>query len=82
MSWQQAAAGDKRLALALLKAGADEGAGRVGLGGRSLLGAAAEGGNHELVSAVLEAGGLEELNERSDEDDNMTALHLAVIGIV
>lgn len=56
------ATGDKTLALALLKAGADGGAGWVGRNGRSLLGAAAEGGNHELVSAVLEERGLEELD--------------------
>ena len=48
--------GDKKLALALLAAGADGGAGWVGQRGRILLGAAAAGGHHELVSAVLEAG--------------------------
>eukprot|EP00752_Nemacystus_decipiens_P009295 g8306.t1 len=73
------AAGDKRLALALLKAGDDGSAGLVGLNGRSLLGAAVEGGNHELVNAVLEAGGSEEVDTGSGPD-NMTALHLAAIG--
>lgn len=59
------AKGDKRLRLAPLAAGADGGAGWIGLNGRTLLGAAAAGGNHELVSAVLESRGLEDLDTAS-----------------
>eukprot|EP00752_Nemacystus_decipiens_P012341 g10941.t1 len=70
---------DKSLALTLLKAGADGGAGWEGCGGRTLLGAAAEGGNHELVSAVLGAGGLEELDTVCCRE-KMTPLHHAIAG--
>ena len=73
------AEGDKELALGLLKAGVDGGAGWEGRDGRTLLGAAAEGGNAELVSAILEAGGLKELDVVSG-DNKMTALHHAIAG--
>ena len=62
-----------------MEAGADCGAGWKECDGRSLLDAAAEGGSHEAVSAVLEAGGLEELNTVSGDQD-MTALHHAIAG--
>eukprot|EP00903_Cladosiphon_okamuranus_P018232 g16771.t1 len=71
------AAGDKELAFGLLKAGANGDAGRGGRDGRTLLGAAAEGGNAEVVSAVLEAGGLKELDDVSGEE-GMTPLHHAI----
>ena len=71
--------GDQKLALSLLNAGADGGAGWDGCDGRTLLGAAAEGGNHELVSAVLEAGGSEDFDVVSGEWD-MSALHHAIAG--
>eukprot|EP00752_Nemacystus_decipiens_P018743 g16804.t1 len=72
------AGGHKKLALALLNTDADAGAGWKGCHGRTLLGAAAEGGNQELLLAVLKAGGLEEIN--AVDDANMTALHHAVVG--
>eukprot|EP00752_Nemacystus_decipiens_P012340 g10940.t1 len=70
---------DKSLALSILGAGASAGAGWKGCHGRTLLGAAAEGGSHELVSAVLEAGGLEELDTVSGSEGR-TPLHHAIIG--
>lgn len=69
--------GDQRFALALLAAGADGGAGWVGHRGRTLLGAAAEGGNHKLLSAVLEARGSEEL-DTAYGDEKRTALQHAI----
>ena len=71
--------GDKKLVMTLLKAGADGGAGWEGCAGRTLLGAAVEGGNREVVSAILEAGGLEELDTVSGEE-GMTPIHHAVAG--
>ena len=71
--------GDKELVMTLLKAGADGGAGWEGCDGRTLLGAAAEGGDPEMVSAILEAGGSDELNDESGRQ-GMTALHHAVAG--
>lgn len=65
--------------MGLLNAGANGGAGWEGRDGRTLLGAAAEGGNAEVLSAVLEAGGLKELDAVSGEK-NMTALHHAIAG--
>eukprot|EP00752_Nemacystus_decipiens_P012349 g10947.t1 len=73
------AGGDDSLALTLLKAGADGGAGWEGCDGRTLLGAAAEGGNHKLVSTVLEAGCFEELDTVYG-DDEMRPIHHAVLG--
>ncbi|CAN0216568.1 unnamed protein product [Scytosiphon promiscuus] len=73
------ARGDQDLAQCLLKAGVDGGAGWKGLEDRTLLQAAAEGGNKELVATVLERGGLEELDAVSGEGE-MTALHRASEG--
>ena len=73
------AEGENDLTLGLLKAGADAGAGWKGCDGRTLLCAAAEGGNEEVVSSLLEAGGLEELDDSIGEK-SMTALHRAVTG--
>lgn len=71
--------GDKDLSLALLKAGADGKADWVGDDDRNLLHAAAEGGNEELVSTMLEAGGSEHLSVASGAR-NRTALHRALAG--
>ena len=73
------AEGEDDLTLCLLKAGADAGAGWKGCDGRTMLCAAAEGGNEEVVSTLLEAGGLEELDDSIGEK-SMTALHRAVTG--
>lgn len=51
-----AALGDLALVNKLLEAGANSSAGWSGCDGRSLLGAAAEGGNADVVSALLLAG--------------------------
>lgn len=73
------AEGDEQLALALLRAGANGGEGWKGYADRTLLHAAAEGGNVVLVRTVLEEGGLEELDVVSGKGQ-MTALHRAVAG--
>ncbi|CAN0354883.1 unnamed protein product [Ectocarpus sp. 6 AP-2014] len=73
------AEGDKDLALTLLKAGANGGSGWEGCNDRTLLQAAAEGGNEEVVSTLLGKGGLEEIDVASG-DQNRTALHRALIG--
>ncbi|CAN0334585.1 unnamed protein product, partial [Scytosiphon promiscuus] len=71
------AKGDKGLTQCLLKAGANGGSGWKGCYDRTLLQAAAEGGNQEIVYALLlEKGGLAELNAVSGER-KMTALHRA-----
>ena len=70
------AEGDKDLAVSLLKAGANGGAGWKGCGGRSLLDAAAEGGNEGVVSTLLRAGCSADLNVVSGRK-NTTALHRA-----
>eukprot|EP00903_Cladosiphon_okamuranus_P018233 g16772.t1 len=71
------AEGDESLSLALLKAGTEASAGWEGCDGHTLLGAAAEGGNHELVPAVLESGDSEELDKVSGKE-GMTPLHHAI----
>ncbi|CAM9892699.1 unnamed protein product [Ectocarpus sp. 12 AP-2014] len=73
------AEGDKDLALTLLKAGANGGAGWKGCDDRTLLQAAAEGGNEEVVCMLLHIEGMEELDTVSG-DKGMTALHLAAAG--
>ncbi|CAN0518337.1 unnamed protein product, partial [Ectocarpus sp. 12 AP-2014] len=74
-----AAEGDKDLALTLLKAGANGGAGWKGCDDRTLLQAAAEGGDEEVVCMLLDIEGMEEVDAVSGEK-GMTALHLAVAG--
>lgn len=64
------AANDEDLALVLLEAGVSVGAGWEGCDGRTMLDAAVVGGNQELVSTILKAGGREK----------MTALHRASKG--
>lgn len=54
-----AARGDPGLVDALLEGGANGGAGWRGCGGRTLLDAAAVGGNADVVSALVSAGGTE-----------------------
>ncbi|CAM9617722.1 unnamed protein product [Scytosiphon promiscuus] len=73
------AGGDKELTLRLLKAGANGGAGWKGCDDRTLLQAAAEGGNQEIVSALIEKGGSAELNAVSGMK-RKTALHRASEG--
>lgn len=73
------AEGDKDLAMTLLQAGANGGAGWKGCGGRTLLDAAAEGGNDEVVSSLLAAGGSKEMDVVSGSK-GMTALHRAIAG--
>eukprot|EP00752_Nemacystus_decipiens_P012621 g11177.t1 len=73
------AEGDKDLTMTLLKAGANGGSGWKGCGGRTLLDAAAEGGNDDVVSTQLKAGGSADLNAVSGAK-NMTALHRACRG--
>ncbi|CAN0370728.1 unnamed protein product, partial [Hapterophycus canaliculatus] len=69
--------GDKKLSLTLLKAGADGGKGWKGCNERTMLHAAAEGGNAELVRTMLDQGGLEELDAVYG-DSWMTALNRVV----
>lgn len=71
--------GDQNLALALKKAGANIGAGWEGCDGRTLLDAAAEGANEDLVSTLLEAGVRADMDAASGEG-RMTALHRASKG--
>eukprot|EP00752_Nemacystus_decipiens_P012623 g11179.t1 len=73
------AEGDKDLAMTLLTAGANGGSGWKGCDGRTLLDAAAEGGNDDVLSALLKAGGSADLNAVSGAK-NMTALHRACRG--
>lgn len=62
-----AAAGNAELVGLLLRAGANGKAGWRGCHGRTFLGAAAQGGNHEVLAALLEAGGQAEVNVCSGE---------------
>lgn len=62
--------------MGLLRAGADGGTGWKGCNGRTLLGVAAEGGDEEVVSTLLDAGSAAGLNTVSG-DEKMTALHRA-----
>ncbi|CAM9207040.1 unnamed protein product [Ectocarpus sp. 13 AM-2016] len=73
------AEGDKDLALTLLKAGANGGSGWKGCDDRPLLRAAAEGGNDEVVRALLDIEGMEEVDAVSG-DEGRTALHRAAAG--
>ncbi|CAM9465566.1 unnamed protein product, partial [Ectocarpus sp. 12 AP-2014] len=73
------AEGDKDLALTLLKAGANGGSGWKGCDDRTLLQAAAEGGNDEVVRALLDIEGMEEVDAVSG-DEGRTALHRAAAG--
>lgn len=69
--------GDNDLVMSLLQAGANSSAGWKGCNGRTLLEAATEGGNHEVVSNILEAGGLGEMDVGSS-GESMTVLHRAI----
>lgn len=73
------AEGDQHLASTLLSAGADGGSGWKGCDGRSLLDAAAEGGNSKSVSTLLEAGSLADLNVVSGSE-RRSPLHRAIAG--
>ncbi|CAM9142574.1 unnamed protein product [Ectocarpus sp. 8 AP-2014] len=73
------AEGDKDLALTLLKAGANGGPGWKGCDDCTLLQAAAEGGNEEVVRALLDIEGMEEVDAVSG-DEGRTALHRAAAG--
>ncbi|CAN0123081.1 unnamed protein product [Pylaiella littoralis] len=75
-----AAEGDKSFASTLLKAGANGGAGWKGCGGRTLLDAAAEGGDEETLSMMLlEKGALADFNAVSG-GKNMTPLLRLIAG--
>ncbi|CAN0113132.1 unnamed protein product, partial [Ectocarpus fasciculatus] len=73
------AEGDKDLALTLLKAGANGGAGWKGCDDRTLLQAAAEGGDAEVVRTLLDLEGMNELDAASG-NEGRTALHRAATG--
>lgn len=74
-----AAAGDLELVENLLVAGANVKEGWRGCDGRPLLCAAAHGGNHEIVSILLEAGAQPEVNISYGEK-MWSALHHAASG--
>lgn len=71
--------GDHGLVLTLLKAGANGAGRKVRCGGRTLLDAAAENGNSLVVSALLEAGSLADVDVVSDTE-RMSPLHRAIAG--
>lgn len=71
-----AASGDLGRVSRLLRAGADASAGWTGNDGRTLLGAAVEGGNEAVLTALLEAGAQPDVNVVSDTT-RMSALHVA-----
>lgn len=72
-----AASGDLGRVLRLLRAGADaRSAGWTGNDGRTLLGAAVEGRNEAVLTALLEAGAQADVNAVS-ETTRMSPLHLA-----
>ncbi|CAM9925040.1 unnamed protein product, partial [Ectocarpus sp. 8 AP-2014] len=74
------AEGDKDLALTLLKAGANGGSGWKGCDDRTLLQAAAEGGDAEVVHTLLDIAGTEELDVVSGNKGRRAALHRAAAG--
>eukprot|EP00903_Cladosiphon_okamuranus_P011499 g10830.t1 len=63
----------------LLKAGADGSAGWKGCNGQTLLHAAAEGGNEQVVSALVRAGAKEDMHTKA-QSKGRTPLHLAAVG--
>ena len=73
------AEGDHDLVLTLLKAGARGSGCKARGGGRTLLDAAAENGNSMVVSALLEAGSVADINVVSVAD-RMSPLHRAIAG--
>ncbi|CAM9745666.1 unnamed protein product [Ectocarpus sp. 13 AM-2016] len=73
-----AARGEFRLVEKLLNAGADGGAGWSGCRGRTLLDAAALGGNPDVVTALLRAGCLPDVNVVS-VSSRRSALHLSAV---
>eukprot|EP00903_Cladosiphon_okamuranus_P006509 g6362.t1 len=73
------AEGDHDLVLTLLKAGASCAGCKVGRSGRTLLDAAAENGNVAVVSALLEAGSLTDINAVYGSE-RLSPLHRAIAG--
>eukprot|EP00752_Nemacystus_decipiens_P003937 g3605.t1 len=73
------AEGEHELVLTLLKAGANGAGRKCGCNGRTLLDAAAENGDGRVVSALLEAGGLADINVVS-ATERMSPLHRAIAG--
>ena len=71
--------GDGDLVQKLLKAGADGSAGWKGCDGKSLLHAAAEGGNEQVVSALVRAGANKDMSAKT-QYNGRTPLHVAVRG--
>lgn len=74
-----AASGDLEVVETLLLAGANGGSGWKGCRDRSLLCAAVQGGNHEVVAALLKAGSRSDVNTRSGEK-LWSPLHYAASG--
>ena len=73
------AEGDHDLALTLLKAGASGAGCKAGCGGCTVLDAAAEIGNGKVVSALLEAGSLADIDTVSGPE-RLSPLHRAIAG--
>eukprot|EP00752_Nemacystus_decipiens_P004447 g4060.t1 len=73
-----AAQGNFRLVQRLLKAGANGGAGWIGCRGRTLLHAAAVGGNEDVVTALLHAGCVPDVSVVS-ASLRRSALHVALV---
>lgn len=76
-----AAQGKIDLVTALLKAGATGVPGPRGCRGRTLLDAAAEGGNERVVSAILKAGAAPDLSVRSGSKRRYICQEVEKIGI-
>lgn len=74
-----AAAGNPHLFARLVEAGANCGAGWSGCGGRTLLDAAALGGNVDVISAVLQKGSRSDVNVLA-RSSKRSALYTAVVG--
>ena len=74
-----AGTGNHDLVEKLLKAGSNGGAGWRGCDDSTLLHAAAEGGNAQIVSALITAGAGQDMKARASATGN-TPLHLAVAG--
>lgn len=74
-----AAAGDAELVGKMLRAGANVGGDWRGCEGRTLLCAAVEGGNDNIVSSLLKAGAKKDVNVRCGERE-WSPLHYAALG--